>query len=593
MIIQALTEYYERISSNPDYNVASIGFEKKELQFLIVIDKNGNFVALEDTREKIGKKLIAKQFMLPRSTNRAGAKSYETTFLLWDHIGYLFGEPSEDPKSQKQHETWRRSLDELPQELKDDEGVAAVLKFYDRDEYEKVKEIDEFKECLKSIPCNISFRLINDDPVPCRSSIKKYVQSKDENTVEEDMDDDSSMKSEEKPGTCMVTGESGIIARIHGRTPINKDTKSLISFQRNSGYDSYGKEQAYNAPICKSTEFKYTTALNLLIKNPNQKMYIGDASTVFWSEKETSFEKNFSLFFKEPDKDDPEKNTEKIRSLLNSLQTGAFIKEENNSRFYILGLSPNSARISVRFWSAGPIEKYAKNVSNYFKEFKIIKPQKEPDFYSIWRVLVNIAPQDKSENIPPNLAGDLMRSIIEGTPYPSTLLQAALRRIKSDTEFRVKPVRAALIKAYLNRYYRFYPDQKVKEFFMSLDISQPSIGYQLGRLFAILEKIQETANPGLNTTIRERYYGAACATPVSVYPILLKLKNHHLAKIDQKGRVVYFEKLLGEVMGKLNDFPGNLDLHEQGRFAIGYYHQRQAFFASKDEDNNSTEIKQN
>ena len=186
-----------------------------------------------------------------------------------------------------------------------------------------------------------------------------------------------------------------------------------------------------------------------------------------------------------------------------------------------------------------------------------------------------------------------MRSIIEGTPYPSTLLQAALRRIKSDTEFRVKPVRAALIKAYLNRYYRFYPDQKVKEFFMSLDISQPSIGYQLGRLFAILEKIQETANPGLNTTIRERYYGAACATPVSVYPILLKLKNHHLAKIDQKGRVVYFEKLLGEVMGKLNDFPGNLDLHEQGRFAIGYYHQRQAFFASKDEDNNSTEIKQN
>jgi CRISPR-associated protein Csd1 len=176
-----------------------------------------------------------------------------------------------------------------------------------------------------------------------------------------------------------------------------------------------------------------------------------------------------------------------------------------------------------------------------------------------------------------------MRSILNGTPYPATLLQACLRRIRSDTDNRVKPVRAALIKAYLNRYYRFNPNHNHKEVSMSLDTSQPSIGYQLGRLFATLEKIQEEANPGINATIRERFYGAACSTPVTVFTNLLRLKNHHLAKMENRGRAVNFERLLGEIMGKLSDFPAHLDLHEQGRFAIGYYHQRQAFFQTKEQ----------
>jgi len=176
-----------------------------------------------------------------------------------------------------------------------------------------------------------------------------------------------------------------------------------------------------------------------------------------------------------------------------------------------------------------------------------------------------------------------MRSIIAGTPYPATLLQAALRRIRSDTKNRVKPIRAALLKAYLNRYARIYPQYKQKEVEFSLDATQPSIGYQLGRLFATLEKIQEEANPGIGATIRERYYGAACATPVTVFAILLRLKNHHLAKMASRGRAVNFERLLGEIMSHLNDFPSHLDLHEQGRFAIGYYHQRQDFFSKKEE----------
>lgn len=176
-----------------------------------------------------------------------------------------------------------------------------------------------------------------------------------------------------------------------------------------------------------------------------------------------------------------------------------------------------------------------------------------------------------------------MRAILEGTPYPATLLQAALRRIRSDTEYRVKPVRAALIKAYLNRYYRFYPNESHKEVGVSLDKYQPSVGYHLGRLFAVLEKIQEEANPNLNATIRERYYGAACAQPVTVFANLLRLKNHHLAKLENKGRVVNFEIMLSEILANVEDFPAYLDLHEQGRFAVGYYHQRQWFYSKKNE----------
>ena len=214
---------------------------------------------------------------------------------------------------------------------------------------------------------------------------------------------------------------------------------------------------------------------------------------------------------------------------------------------------------------------------------EIVKPPKEPVYYSLWRLLANVATQDKSENIPPNVAGDFMRAILAGTPYPTTLLQAALRRIHSDTENRVKPIRAALIKAYLNRYHRIYINPNHKEILMSLDVNQTSVGYQLGRLFATLEKIQEEANPGLNATIRERFYGAACASPVSVFANLLRLKNHHLAKMESKGRIVNFEKLLAEIIGHFDDFPAHLDLHEQGRFAIGYYHQRQDFFTKKDD----------
>lgn len=576
MILQALKEYYDRKASDPDSDIAPEGFEKKELQFLIVINEKGEFINIEDTREKIGNRLIAKSFLLPRSVGRSGSKSYEKTFLLWDHIGYLLGLPSDDKKSSKQHQTWLNSLKELPPDLIEDIGVRSIINFYEKNEVEKAIASPQIQECLKAPQCNMSFRLVYDIPVPCRPIVREFVKNNLKSGASEKNNKET--ETDQKTGICLVTGESGIIARTHGRTSIDKDTKSLIGFQKNSGYDSYGKEQGYNAPIIKSTEFAYVTALNTLLKSKTQRILVGDATTVFWSEKRSSFESDFAYFFKEPEKDDPDAGTQRVNALFESINSGTYMEDNGTDRFYILGLAPNAARIPVRFWQVGTITEFALRIKEYFEDFAIIKPPKELEYYSIWRILVNIATQDKSENIPPNIAGDLMRSILNGTPYPATLLQACLRRIHSDTENRVKPVRAALIKAYLNRYYRFHPNRNHKEVNKELDINQPSIGYQLGRLFSTLEKIQEEANPGINATIRERFYGAACATPVTVFTNLLRLKNHHLAKLENKGRIIYFERLLGEIMGNLIDFPAHLDLHEQGRFAIGYYHQRQAFF---------------
>jgi len=471
MILQALKEYYDRKVSEPDSDIAPEGFEKKELQFLIVINEDGEFISIEDTREKVGNRLIAKSFLLPRSKGRSGVRSYETTFLLWDHIGYVLGLPVSDSKSSKQHQTWLKAIKELPKSLTEDVGVSAIIKFYEKNENVKAIASPMIIECLRSLQCNMSFRLINDIPVPCRRKVQEFVQ---QSLIPIDT---SNSEIKEKIGMCLVTGEEGIIARTHGKTPIDKDTKSLVGFQRNSGYDSYGKEQGYNAPIIKSTEFAYVTALNTLLKSSNQRILVGDASTVFWSEKKTSFENDFSFFFKEPDKDNPAAGVQKIKALYDSLNTGAFVAEEGNTRFYILGLAPNAARISVRFWQIGKISDFALRIKKYFDDFAIVKPPSEPEYYSIWRILVNIAVQDKSENIPPNLAGEFMRSILNGTPYPATLLQACLRRIHSDTENRVKPVRAALIKAYLNRYREFYGNTNYKEVEKELDKNNPSIGY--------------------------------------------------------------------------------------------------------------------
>lgn len=597
MILQALKEYYDRKSNDPDSGIAPEGFERKEIPFLVVLDSRGRFVALEDTREKIGKKLVGKTYLLPRSKTRAGSRSYEITFLLWDHIGYLFEySQSENPKdierATNQHRTWIHSLEALPSKLKQDAGVAAVLAFYKSDGVAEVKSQPLWRECTKIPSCNMTFRLAAEsNPVPCRQAVKNYQLASTEPAADASDEDES-------VGRCLVTGKWGAIARTHARTSINKDTKSLVAFQKNSGYDSYGKEQCFNAPISKSAEFAYTTGLNTLLKSP-QRLLIGDAITVFWASRETKLESDLSDFFNEPPKDDPDRGARAVADLLQSVQTGAYALTDSETNFYVLGLAPNSARISVRFWKVGTVPEMAQCFAKHFEDIRICHREKQNEFLSLFRLLVSTALQGDSKNIPPNLAGETMRAILEDTPYPYTLLQAAIRRIRAEQAKKDpntgKPAtnvtypRAALIKGCLNRLMRRNNPEQQEEVKVSLDTTNMNIGYRLGRLFATLEKIQSESHPGINATIRDKFYGAASSSPVTVFGNLMRLKNHHLAKLENPGRRVNLERLIGEIICGFGDFPAHLKLEDQGRFAIGYYHQMQDFYTRTEKQDSPKE----
>lgn len=567
MILQALKEYYERKTVEPASGIAPEGWELKEIPFILVLDSNGNLVQIEDTQEGEGKKKRAKTFLVPQGVKKTSGIAAN---LLWDAAGYVFGVDFKGDKERagKQKEAF---INRLENELGDIDNIQLVVSFLRNISDKRLEQESHWKEILEINP-NLSFRIAPNLDLLCRQSeVVKKIDNLRFQSVSDTL------------GVCLVTGDKANIKNLHtsikGVYGAQSSGANIVSFNLDA-FQSYGKQQGMNAPVGMAAEFAYTTALNTLLgKDSKQRMQIGDASTVFWSEGQSSFESDFSFFFKEPEKDNPDEGIYKIRTLFESLYSGSYKQDDSKNRFHILGLAPNAARIAIRFWQVETIETISKKIKKYFEDFSIVKPPKEPEFYSIWRILVNVAVQDKTENIPPNLAGDFIRSILNGTPYPSTVLQAVLRRIRSDAEYRVKPVRAALIKAYINRYYEFYPNPNFKEVTMELDCNQPSVGYQLGRLFATLEKIQEEANPGINTTIRERFYGAACSAPITVFTNLLRLKNHHLAKMENRGRVNWFERLLGEIIGRLNQFPAHLTLHEQGLFAVGYYHQRQAFFS--------------
>ncbi|NCB44424.1 MAG: type I-C CRISPR-associated protein Cas8c/Csd1, partial [Clostridia bacterium] len=380
---------------------------------------------------------------------------------------------------------------------------------------------------------------------------------------------------------CLITGDKCIPEATHASIKnvlgAQSSGAALISFNL-SAFKSFGKDQNHNAPVSEEAAFKYTTALNqLLEKGSNNKVTIGDSTTVFWAERKNPLEDDFPAFFGYTIKDNPDAEIKAVQNLYQGVYTGRET-EYSSTRFYVLGLSPNASRISVRFWLHGTVSEFAKNIKQHFDDLEIIRPPKDQGHYSLFWILSAISQENKTSNIPPVIAGNIVESILTGRCYPQTMLQQTLRRIRATHD--ISRIRAAVLKAYLNRFNRTYQKPE-KEITMSLDTENKNIGYLLGRLFSALERIQEDANPGLNATIKDRFYGAASATPVTVFPQLLKLAQHHLSKMENVGYRINRERLLGEIFQGISDIPAHLSMEDQARFAIGYYHQQQNFFTKK------------
>ena len=591
MILQALNEYYDR---KPD--LPRIGWEMKEIPFLVLLNKDGDFHGFEDTRQGNGKKLRAKTFLVPTLGEKKGNGIKSN--LFWENIEYMFGIPvPTETKKEPDIERVRRQHAEFKRRIETIKGCCdvldIVLRFLTKDFQETIMKDRLWNDVFK-LNQSILLTIIDKGPVTNDPELRQLL--------------DANVASRGFQGRCLITGFYDEITPleppIKGVRGSNSMGASLVAVNNkinngvNAGatpaFASFLKEQGHNSPIGKRASHAYATTLNHLMgKDSKQKIQVGDATTIFWSERVSTLENDAYFFFSDPPKDDPDRNTEAVKALYDSIWNGTYIVPDEDTRFYVLGLTPNAARIAVRFWHVGTVKEMGTRFKQHVDDLAITHRSKADSALPMWRLLRSIAAQGKDDNVPPNLAGEFMRSTLEGLPYPATLLQAAIRRTRAEQakknkntgkpEPNVPYERAALIKACLNRSIRFNNPQNEKEINMCLDEENANVGYRLGRLFAVLEKIQTDANPGLNATIRDRFYGAASSTPVTVFANLMRLSNQHLSKLEKENRglVIKHKKLLGEILCLVQDFPAHLTMADQGRFAIGYYHQSQDLWTKK------------
>jgi len=569
MILNALYDYYTRKSADPNAHMAPPGFEWKEIPFVIEIDAHGNPVQIEDTREGEGRKKRAHAYLVPQGTKKTSGVAAN---LFWDNAEYVLGIviKGKPERVAEQHQAFIAKIEDLTGDVLADVGVQAMRHFLQRANANALTQFSVWNEIVEANP-NLTFRLQGDVDLICQRP-----------TIVEVLKNSSGMGGEN--GFCLVTGMPDEVERLHasikGVWGAQTSGANIVSFNLDA-FNSYGKTQGANAPVGTRAAFGYTTALNhMLRKESPNRIQVGDASAVFWADKTTALETDIVNIFGEPTKDDPDRNVRAVASLYKAIDHGLLENDEGRIKFFALGLAPNAARIAIRFWCHATVAEMAQRIRKHFDDLAIEHASYDPPYLSLFRLLLSVATLGKADNIPSNLGGDVARSILADLPYPQTLLAAAVRRIRAEHE--VTYPRAALIKACINRNARYANLNEKEELKMSLDENNANAGYRLGRLFAVLEKIQEEACPGINATIRDRYYGAASATPVTVFSTLLKLKNHHLSKLENRGRAVNLEKLLGAIMNGINDFPAQLPLADQGRFAIGYYHQRQDFFTKHD-----------
>ena len=562
MILKALYDYYYRSKDK----LPAYGRELKEIGFLIVIDKEGHFLRFEDRR--IDKKQ-AQKFLVKKSVGRSSAP---VANYLYDNSAYVFGY-SDKGDAMKYYDTFKKKVKDIYDVTPDNDDLKAIWCFYQTEQSAILSNMQqdglwpEIEKNLNKKYSTFSFLIEGDTHI---------VAEKDEllDLLREDSNGNEKI--------CLVSGEKGIAVETTTATmiPGSQATAKLVAFQVKSGYDSYGKEKGTNAPISEEAEFAYTTVLNhLLASDSRNKFMVGNRTFLFWASKSDEAGKQteeniFSLFGYDTD-DDPDRKIEQVRKVFTAIYSGS-LKTTADDKFYILGLAPNSARIAVTYWAEIPLREFAERINRHFEDMEICGANKP--YFGLRSMLSAVTLGGKSSEATPNMPEAIVKSIFQGLPYPYTLFSGCMRRIRAEQSIYI--ARAAIIKAYLNRLNS--NEQKIK---VMLDKENTNQGYLCGRLFAVLDKIQEDANN--QHSIRERYMNSASATPSAVFATILNLSSHHSENLNE-GRKIYFEKLKQEIIDKIpsDGFPAHLDLQDQGRFFVGYYHQRQDFFTKNDNNNN-------
>lgn len=569
MILQALCDYYQRKQTDPNTALAPFGFEEKGIPFLVVIDRDGRFIQFEDTRVMEGKKPMPRSFRVAKGIKKTSGVAAN---LLWDPADYVLGIDKKGnlQRTEQQRQSFIEQIRTLLGDAGADEGIAAVLRFYDRPEH--AFSTDRYwAEIVETNPV-MTFSLLEDGGqiVFHRPAVLAVYQR----VINQQSDECS---------RCLVTGESLPMAVLHpsikGVWGAQSSGASLVSFNKDA-FRSWGKEQGANSPVSEKAAFEYTTALNYLLQSDSlNRMQLGETSVVCWATKDHPLETLVPALFSESPRDDPDRNVRAVTALYASLHNGTYQGAGATERFYLLGLSPNAARVAIRFWLVGTVADFAQRLWQWLDDIEVVGARDLPGRPALKTLLRSIALLGKEENLPAYWSGEIVRAILSGSVLPASLLSGVLMRIKAESGM-VNDYRASLLKAWLNRHFR---QQKLKEAItVSLNLEEKNVGYLLGRLFAALEKLQIDAQGQLNRTICDRYYSSASCTPQVVFPTLIRLHVHHLKKLEKPEYRIAAENRIQDIMSELPPgFPAHLNLIQQGFFATGYYHQRQDFFTKK------------
>ncbi|MFC0169160.1 type I-C CRISPR-associated protein Cas8c/Csd1 [Pseudoduganella danionis] len=577
MILGELNRYYQSMAESG--KVPLFGFSQEKISYALILSPDGMLVDVQNIQDTSGKKVHPKVMEVPQPPKRA---SNISPCFLWDKSSYVLGVSEKGEVRTAQEHAAFKAMHLAILAGVDEPALLALRKFLENwvpENFCSPLFSDEMRDA------NFVFRLDGEHIYIHQNSVARMLRAK------------LLADAQVQEGVCLVTGETMPLARLHpsikGVNGAQSAGASIVSFNLES-FRSYGKEQGDNAPISEAVAFSYTTILNYLLRRDEhnrQRIQIGDTTVVFWARaaRASACAQAESIFadLLNPPSDDVQE-TAKLRTVLDAISAGTALKElgldlDDDTELFVLGLAPNSSRLSIRFWLYGSLELFARRIAEHFKDLEISPlPWRTPP--AIWRLLHATVPvrdgKTRSEDIAPQLAGDIARAVLGGGRYPRSLLANLIMRMRSDGD--VSGIRIALCKAILVRDKRLGVHGINEEISVSLDLENCNPGYRLGRLFAVLEDAQRHAvGTHVNATIRDRFFGAASATPATIFPVLVRSSQNHLSKLrkEKPGLAVVLEREIGEIIGGLgSDFPRSLRLEDQGRFAIGYYQQTNSRF---------------